>query len=269
MRDVERQRERERGSEERQDERKRGSRRGWEREREKEKDSWLHHISLAVVECALTVHAASVVVRYPWGGGEATWPPTGAMLRARAGGDARVCTNAESPCGPRGQSRSIPSRLLAEPREHEVMHATATTATTITATTTTVNYRHHRRRWGDGGGISGVAVLRPRRYYEDKLRKGGREAGNLGYHTFLIAISNTFARGLMRERREVGASRGCAAIRNVTTRASQLPECGRDVNGPASWLMLNAKLTRRWPDRHWPILALKRRQCNGDLNVKR
>jgi hypothetical protein len=27
-------------------------------------DSWLHHISLAVVECALTVRAAPVVVQY-------------------------------------------------------------------------------------------------------------------------------------------------------------------------------------------------------------
>lgn len=69
MRDVKRQRERT-GREERKDK----NRRGWERERERgrkgareretERDSWLHHISLAVVECALTVYVASVVVQY-------------------------------------------------------------------------------------------------------------------------------------------------------------------------------------------------------------
>lgn len=47
---------------------------GGDREREREienegkrqrgTDSWLHHISLAVVECALTVRVASVVVQY-------------------------------------------------------------------------------------------------------------------------------------------------------------------------------------------------------------
>lgn len=62
MRDIERQRERT-GREG-----KTGTERVGERKRERvgegERDSWLHHISLAVVECALTVHVASVVVQY-------------------------------------------------------------------------------------------------------------------------------------------------------------------------------------------------------------
>jgi len=48
---------------------RKGGNRGRERDREtgrreRETDSWLHHISLAVVECALTVRAAPVVVQY-------------------------------------------------------------------------------------------------------------------------------------------------------------------------------------------------------------
>lgn len=47
--------------------------------------------------------------------------------------------------------------------------------------------------------ILGVTVLRPRCYYGGQVKERGvREGGNLGYHTFLIAISNTFAQRLMR-----------------------------------------------------------------------
>lgn len=138
------------------------------------------------------------------------------MLKARADGDARVCTNAESPCGPRGQSRSIPSRLLAEPREHEVMrdydyghhhyHRRAA-ATTITAVIIIGDGRRTAAFWGSPSSVHAVTT-------GTSLRKGVCEGGNPGYHTFLIAISNTFAPEVNAERREVRASRGCAARRD-------------------------------------------------------
>lgn len=171
-----------------------GNERRCEREREGEEgnggtDSWLHHISLAVVECALTVRVASVVVQHRWGDGEATWPPTGAMLETRTGGDARVYTNAESPCGPRGQSRSILSRLLAEPREHEVMHARLRLRRppTITTTTITIIIVDDRRWWREGrrpatfwGSPSSVHDVTTRGQVRERGREE-RESGDLPY----------------------------------------------------------------------------------------
>lgn len=88
-----------------------------EREREREMNWWLH-ISLVVVECARCFSGS-----YVGEGVVTTWPPTGAMLGTRSADLARSRTKLESPCGPRGFSRSIPCRLLAQPREYEVMHA--------------------------------------------------------------------------------------------------------------------------------------------------
>lgn len=64
------------------------------------------------------------------------------------------------------------------------------------------HHHHHRRQeeveeGKETGDILGVTVLRPRCYYGDKLGKGDAKKGRS--HTFLIAISNTFARRLMRD----------------------------------------------------------------------